>query len=376
MFKTYKYRLYPNKTEEKKLLRTLEVCRWTYNAILATRKLEYETNKKLLSHFDSCKLITKWKTNPENDFLKVPYAQVLQNVSYRVDLAYKSFFRRIRNGEKPGHPRFKGIGQYDSFLYYQGGYILETDSNGKVSLNLSKIGIIKLIYHRKIQGEVCNCLIRKTNTNKWYAVFTCKFPDNNQKFTSIENPIGVDCGLISFITLSNGEQFPIKKFFRKSEEKLKKLHEKVSESKNNTPERTEAKKRLSLAYEKTGNQRLNYSHHVSKYLSGKFDFIVFEDLNIVKMKEEKKKKFGKSVQDAAWNQLVLHTTYKAENAGKRVVLVNPAYTSQTCSNCGKIKKKSLSERWHNCECGLSIDRDENAAINILRLGMQSLEVPN
>jgi len=294
----------------------------------------------------------------------------LQNVSDRLDKAYQNFFRRVKIGEKPGFPRFKGKGWYDSFTYPQSGFSFSQDNS---QLRLAKIGDVKIVYHRKLQGKIKSCNVRRTLTNKWYVSFSCELPDV-EKVQQITNPIGVDCGLYSFVTLSNGQKVDAQKFFRQSEEYIAHLHQNVSMYEKGSNEREEAKKRLSLVYEKVTHRRSDFAHKLSLDLVRRFHYIVFEDLSIDKM--IKNHKLAKSIQDVAWNQLIQYTTYKAESAGTYVELVDPAYTSQTCSNCGRIVKKSLSERWHECECGLSIDRDENAAINILRLGMQSLEAPN
>jgi putative transposase len=270
-------------------------------------------------------------------------------------------------GEKPGFPRFRGKERYDSFTYPQSGFELSDDNQ---SLRLAKIGTIRVVFHRQMAGEIKTCTLRKTRSGKWYTTFSCELPDV-EKVAEICNPVGVDCGLNNFITLSNGEKFDAPKFFRQSEETIARLGQRLSVCEKGSLKRKETKKRLALAYERVCNRRSNYAHHVSRWLVANFDCVVFEDLSINKMIQNHK--LAKSIQDVAWNQLVQYTIYKAEEAGGWVELVDPAYTSQTCSNCGNIAKKSLSERRHSCACGCEMDRDENAAVNILRLGMQSLE---
>lgn len=362
--------MYPNKSEERNLRATLETCRWTYNSLLGLRKSTYEQENRSLSKFDCNKVLAAWKQEQGNAALGSVHSQVLQNVSDRVDKAYQGFFRRVKKGEKPGFPRFRGLGWYDSFTYPQSGFSLR--DNNQV-LRLSKIGDVKIIYHRPIQGKINTCTIRRTPTNKWYVTFSCELPDV-EKVTHISNPVGIDCGLNSFIKLSNGQTFDAMQFFRHAEEKISELHRKLSQYAKSTPERRKARKRLASCYEKVTNRRTDYAHHISKQLVENFDCLVFEDLSIDRMLGNHR--LAKSIQDAAWNQLVQYTIYKAENAGRWVVLVDPKYTSQTCSACGRISKKSLSDRWHKCECGCSMDRDENAAINILRLGLQPLKAPH
>jgi putative transposase len=373
MLRTYKYRIYPDKRTEQNLMGTLEVCRWTYNNVLALRKDSYEQDGKSVSKFDCNKAIKIWKKQEGYESLNNVHSQVLQNVSDRVDKAYSAFFRRVKMGETPGFPRFRGFGWYDSFTFPQTGFELFQDEDQKVYLSLSKIGYVRVVYHRKIEGDIKTCTIRKTPTGKWYATFSCEVPDVRKK-EIIENPVGVDCGLYSFITLSNGQKVDIQKFFRTAEDRIAQVQRRMSLCTKGTPERREMKKRVALAYEKVSHQRENFAHQISKRLVENYDYIIFEDLSIDRM--IKNHRLAKSIQDVAWNQLVQYTQYKAENAGTWVELVDPAYTSQMCSDCGNVRKKSLSERVHVCEeCGLEMDRDENAAINIMRLGTQSLEAP-
>ena len=371
MLRAFKYRLYPNKRTEKKLLETLEICRLVYNKILETKKTVYETDKKSLSKFACNDLIAKWK---EDDLiLSGVHSQVLQNVSDRISKAFDGFFRRVKAGEKEvGYPRFKSYGRYDSFTFPQSGFEIKADKRKNV-LRLSKIGDVRIVYHRQIEGVVKTCNIRKSSSGKWYATFSCELPDVEIK-QIVENPIGVDRGLNQLVALSNGDSVSAPRFYRKSEQDLDRLNQKLSACGKGTPERKEAKKRLSLLHEKIANKRSDFNHHVSKQLARNFDFITFEDLSVSQM--AKNHRFAKSIYDAAWTQLVQYTTYKAVEAGGGVVLVDPRYTSQICSSCGVKEKKTLNERWHECDCGLSIDRDHNAAINILRLGLQSLEAPN
>lgn len=305
MRRTFKYRIYPNTKQEKTFLFVLETCRWIYNNILEIKRYTYKQESKNLSRIDCNKFITQWKKEEDKRFIGDVYTQILQDVSDRVDKAYKSFFRRVKNKEKPGFPRFKSIGQYDSFTYTQLGFSL---NNNNQILRLGKIGDIKIVYHRKIEGKIKTLTVKKTPTNKWYASFSCELPDV-EKTKSVSNPIGVDCGLYNFITLSNGQTIDAQKFFRKSEEVITYLDQKLSSCEKGTPERREAKKRLGLAYEKVFNRRDNFAHLVSKQLVNSYDYIVFEDLAIRKM--IKNHKLAKSIQDVAWNQLVRYTDRKS-----------------------------------------------------------------
>jgi len=363
LLKVFRYRIYPTKSQRTKLAKTLELCRWTYNEILAFRKNAYEQEGKSVSYYDTKKLLPQWKeTKPE---LKEVHSQVLQDVVKRVDLSFQAFFRRVKNGEKPGYPRFKGYGRYDSFTYTQSGFSLKS---GK--LWLSKIGYIKIKLHRKIEGEIRRLNIRRTPTGKWFASFLVEAePDEPLPKTGLS--IGVDVGLKSFITLSNGEHIDNPRFFVHEEKALAKAQRKLSKAEKGTPEQAKALKVVHRIHERIANKRDDFVQKLSLNLVKSYDLIAFEELNIEGM--VKNHCLAKHIADAAWNKLIATTSYKAEWAGKRVVLVNPSNTSQICSGCGQMVQKDLSERVHRCPfCGLTLDRDHNAAINILRLGLQSV----
>jgi putative transposase len=183
--------------------------------------------------------------------------------------------------------------------------------------------------------------------------------------------IGVDVGLKEFAVLSNGDPIHNPRFFRVEEKRLAKAQRRLSKATKGTPERKKRRKVVALVHERIANQRRDFAHQESRKLVNKFAIIVFEKLNIKGML--KNHCLAKSIADAAWSQLVEYTSYKAENAGRCARQVNSRNTSQRCSGCGEIVKKDLSLRMHDCgDCGLVLDRDHNAAINILTLGLQSL----
>lgn len=362
MLKAYRYRLYPTKSQVTLLERTLEICRWVYNDTLALRKNAWEQERRSVSLYETNKILTQWKK--EKPDLNRVHSQVLQNVQMRIDLAFKAFFRRLRSGEKPGYPRFKGKGRYDSFTYPQSGFNLND-----AHLHLSKIGDVKVILHRPIEGTIKTLTIRRSATGKWYACFSVEYDPSPAPRK--ETAVGVDVGLTSFATLSNGEKIENPRFFRTGEKALAKAQRRLSKAEKGTPERKKARKIVAHVHERIANRRLNFAHQTSRQLVNQFGTIVFEDLNIRNM--QKNHCLAKSIADVAWNQFIAVTMSKAEDAGSHVILVNPRNTSQRCSRCGMIVAKTLSDRLHSCpHCGLVMDRDQNAAINILRLGLQSL----
>ena len=364
MHKSFKCRIYPTKSQRSRMERTLDLCRWVYNQTLAYRKNAWEQDNKPVSKFETYNKLPGWKV--EKPELIEVHSQVLQNVQERVDLAFKAFFRRVKSGEKPGYPRFKGKGRYDSFTYPQSGFKL---LSGK--LRLSKIGDIKIKLHRPIEGKIKRLTIRRSSTGKWFACFSVEIDDPLKPPWKDGSMVGIDVGLESFATLSNGEKIDNPRFFRSEEKALAKAQRRLSKCEKGTPERRKALKVVQRIHERIANRRYDFAHQISNQLVSKYGLIAFEDLSIKNMLQNHN--LAKSISDAAWRMLVTVTSYKAESAGSIVVLVDPRNTSQLCSRCGLKVPKSLSERIHECpQCGLVMDRDENAAINILRLGLQSL----
>ncbi len=362
MLKAYQYRLYPTKAQITRLNQTLEICRKVYNNTLVLRRNSWKYDQKSLSLFDTNKELTQWKKKfPE---LKTVFSQVLMNVQVRVDLAYKAFFRRVKSGENPGYPRFKSVGRYDSITYSQFGFKIEDKT-----IYASKIGDIKIIFHRPFEGNVKTLGIRKTSTQKWYASIVCEdvprhiLPDSGEH-------VGIDVGLKTFATMSNGQVIENPQFYQTEEENLAIVSRKMSRYKTGSVEFKKTRKAVVRVHEKILNRREDFTQKLSRSLVNRYGVICFEDLSISELLEVSR--CAKGIMDASWSKLIQYTTYKAEDAGRSVVLVNPRNTSQMCSRCGQIVKKDLSVRVHDCpHCGLVLDRDLNAAINILRLGLQS-----
>lgn len=360
--KTFKYRLQPSRSQRTKLLQTLEVCRWVYNETLATRKRAWEQEQKSLLLYDTHKLLPLWKQ--EHPELREVFSQVLQNVQERVDLAFQAFFRRVKAGEKPGYPRFRGEGWYDSFTFKQFGFELLENR-----LFLSKIGTMKMILHRPMEGRIKTLTIRRDAVGNWYACFTCEIEPEPLPFNDLA--IGIDLGLTCLARFSSGEGIENPRFFRRAEKELAKAQRKLSKAERGTPERAKRRRAVQHIHQRIANRRKNFAHQESRKLVNAFGFLAFENLRIQNMLQNHH--LAKSISDAAWRHLIQYTTYKAENAGRVVVLVEPGYTSQECSGCGERVEKSLDIRVHDCPvCGLVMDRDQNAARNILRLGLESL----
>lgn len=366
--KAFKYRIYPTPAQETQLNQQLELCRWVYNKTLEMRKDSFAQDGISLSYYDTKKMLPIWKE--EHPALKRVHSMVLQNVTMRVDLAFQAFFRRVKAGDTPGYPRFKGRGWYDSLTYPQYGNGARLVGN---QLNLSKIGGIKVKLHREICGTPKTVCIRRSSAGKWYVAFSCQ--SEAEPLPDEQKVIGVDVGLTNFATLSNGEKIGNPSFFRRDAKKLAKAQRRLEKEAKGTPQREKRKRVVTRIHERIANKRTDFAHKVSRDLVNTYGVIVFEDLNITGMMSKHTIVFGyklnKGISDVAWSQLAQFTSYKAANAGRVFLQVDPRNTSKRCSRCTMLVDKDLSVRIHNCpHCGLVLDRDHNAAINILTLGLQ------
>ncbi|MEA1984420.1 MAG: transposase [Euryarchaeota archaeon] len=336
------------------MVKTLDVCRYIHNEFLADRRNAYDRCNIGLTTFDQINQLKYLK------FGTPVQSQVKQDVLRRLGKSFNAFFRRCKSGKKPGYPRFKCKNRYNSFTYPQSGFKIEDNR-----LKLSRIGNIKIKQHRDMEGKIKTCTIKR-EVDQWYAVFSVDMGHSPEKVNP-NTSIGIDVGLNSCVTLSNGEQYDSPKYYRRSEKMLAVQQKRLSTKKKGSKNRNKHKITVAKVHRKIRNQRLDFNHKLSRFLVNRFDKIVFEDLNIVNM--VKNHCLAKSIHDVAWNQLIQMTKSKAEEAGKYVELVNPYNTSQKCSSCGTIVKKGLSVRVYKCQnCGLELDRDINAAINILNLG--------
>lgn len=295
----------------------------------------------------------------------------MQEACTRVDLAFQAFFRRVKAGETPGYPRFKGRGWYKSFTFPQAGFGWKFLDNGR--LRLAKIGDVKIKLHRPLEGDIKTLTIKRDTVGNWYACFSVAVePEPLEPSPCAQRaPVGIDLGLTHFATLSTGEQLPNPRFFRRDEKALAKAQRKLSACEKGTPAYRKRQRVVQHIHQRIANRRRDFAHQTSRYLVDTFQVIAFEDLSPSDM--VKLRSLAKSISDAAWNQLIQYTTYKAEKAGRTVVRVDPRYTSQDCSGCGERVQKSLSVRVHQCpRCGLEIDRDLNAALNIVARGLACL----
>ena len=379
--RTYKYRIYPTKSQCTCLENQFSMCRHLYNWALEDRIWFYQVHGISLSLYDQINELPVLKS--QRPWFKSVHSHVLQNVLRRLDVSYKNFFRDPGN---VGFPKFKKYKQWQSITYHQ--YLSRPDG-GKI--RASKIGDIKIQYHRVIpESAKIKTMTIKKEAGKWFVCFSVEQDQHIELKQTPVNFLGIDLGLIDFYYDSDGDHVSAPRYLRKSERKLAKLQKKLSKAKKRSKRYKKLLKALQKCHYRIKCQRSDFLHKTANNLLDKIDFLVFENLNIKNMtrkpapkKDPNSEKFlpngasaksglNKSISDAGWFQFLTLLKYKAETLGKQLVGVNPAYTSQTCSGCGKIFKKALSVRTHKCpHCGLVLNRDHNAAINILRLGLQS-----
>ena len=338
---------------------TLAVCRLVYNSMVHERTALHKQGLKAPTFYTQAPALAQWKKDHAE--LKTVHSQVLQNVARRVELAFQAFFRRVKAGETPGYPRSKGKGQYDSITYPQSGFKVGASS---IWLSLQGKQVqVKANLHRAIVGTVKTCTVRRYGA-KWFVCFAVEQEDNS--LTPSTDSIGLDAGLDSFMALSNGEFVENPRFFRRDEKALAKAGRKQAKTKKRSPARKKANKVLFRIHQRVRNRRHDFVHQTARRLVNRFGVIAVEKLNVKNMLGNHC--LAKSISDASWSMFRTVLTQKAESAAREVIAVNPAYTSQDCHACGYRAKKKLSERWHLCPmCGASLDRDTNAAINILSL---------
>lgn len=363
VLKAYKFKV---KKANRKVLdnldSTLDLCRELYNAGLAERRDAWRLNRITIGYLEQANQLSEIKEVRQD--LKNSHSQILQDVLKRLDKTFKAFFSRVKKGvAKVGFPRFQGKNRYDSFTFPQSGFSLTGNK-----LTLSKIGTLTLRLSRKIVGKVKTLTIKK-ELNSWFAIFTVEVESESLGKTG--QVVGIDIGIKSFAVFDDGQMINNPKFYESTQKQLRRFQRSISRKKKDSQSRRKAVLKLKKLHLRIKNLRHEFLHQETTKLIKKFDVICIEKLNI---KGLAKGILAKQVNDASWSKFFNLLNYKAANADKKVVEVKSCGTSQICSNCLIEVPKDLSVRIHHCRnCGLVLDRDTNAAKNILRLGLRLLE---
>ena len=360
MRKTFKYKLRPTPVQERALDEVLWRCRDLYNAALEQRITAWRRCGVSLSRFDQASELKEIRA-ALLEYAAVP-SHVLQDVLIRLDRAYQAFFRRVARGEKAGFPRFKARDRFHSFTFMEYGHSVRVDNGALV---LSRIGRLAVRWSRPLEGVPKTVTVTR-EADGWYVSFACaEVP--TEPLPATGDATGVDLGLESFATLADGSQIENPRIFRVAEMNLRRAQRRVTRRCKGGRRRKRAVVLLARAHQRVRRARAHFHHKEALKLVRAYDAIYHEDLQTANML--KNPRLAKSIADAGWSAFLGILSFKAEEAGKTVVGVPPAFTSQACSCCGALVQKALSARWHECpDCGTSLHRDHNAALNILHMG--------
>ena len=363
MIVSYTYRAYPDATTEGRLNTALDTCRWLYNKLLEECNAAKENGSSPTMRGMQARIVMLKEENP---FLKGVYSKVLQMVNYTLWSNIRALSQTKKNGRKIGKLRFKSASRYRTLNYNQSGFKIDREQS---TITFSKIGTIPFFMHRPYEGTVKGVLITRSG-DTWYVIIQAEQEVSEPKKEG--RSVGIDVGLTSFAVDSDGTAIENPRFFEQSKEKIKKLQRSLARKKRFSKNWMKGKAKLEKVYNHITNQRRDFLHKLSRYYVDTYATICVEDLDI-KGLQEKGNSTGlhRSIHDVSWGRFHSYLAYKAESAGTNVIAVDPRNTTQMCSNCGSIVKKTLSDRIHECPyCGFVADRDYNAAVNIHRMGME------
>ena len=375
-YKNYvlKIRIYPNLEQKSYLHRAFGCSRFIYNYFLDKSQKEYESEKKYFNCFDLQKEVTKLKKTEEYSWLKDAEATLLNNALNHLDIAYKNLYQ-ARKQKKEYNLRFKS-----KKIHRESFTSTCINSNIKIDFENKRIKIPKLKSWIKYRDEreafdynsIQKITIKQTPAGNYYASIHFRIPKTVNTYTpDLKKSVGIDFGLKNFITLSNGGKINSPECLKKSLRKLKRLNKSHSRKKTNSKNKEKARIKLAKCHEKIANQRKYFNDCLSKKLLDNYDFIFIEDLNIQSMK----KLWGRKVSDIAWYQFTTMLNYKALERNKYVLKIDRFFpSSKLCHNCGyKNEALSLNDRKWICPvCYSELDRDINAAKNILKKGLKKL----
>ena len=366
MIRTYKYRLYPTNAQARTLDFLLWQGRTLYNAALEQRITVYKETGKGVSYYQQWAHFRDLR-NASPDTLGQLNATSVQQMLRRLDKAFVAFFRRLKAGETPGFPRFKGRDRFNS-LEYRHGDGCKVRPGERVMLYVQNVGEVKVKYHRPLPDKaIIKHVILKRRNRKWYVCLQLDLPEPSV----VPHPgpaVGIDMGLSHLLAFSDGTLVENSRWLRRSLAQLRVAQHRLSRRQKGSVRRRKAAAQVARLHERVANQRRDFWHKLTRQLADTYSLIALEDLTLAFMTANHH--LALSAHDAGLAEFQQLLAYKAEGAGTQVVTVNPAYTSQACSGCGVVVKKDLSVRVHVCpDCGLTLDRDVNAARNILMLAV-------
>lgn len=359
MLRAFQFCLQPNATQRAALDHILRDNCETYNAALQERKEAWKLQRKSVTYRMQQDQITQLR---QDQAFAVIAADIQRDPLRRVDRAFKAFFLRCKSGgEKPGFPRFRSQRRYNSFTFLGNRPVVRDRS-----VRIPNVGDIRMRGGRSVHGMPKTATVKRDG-KRWNVSVVCDIGPAPEKRV-VSTAVGIDVGLTTLATLSDGRAIENPRWTRKHEARIAASSRALARKQRRSKNRIRAREALRRAHQRAANARSNYLHHVSKWLVANYDLIAHENLNIQGMSQGR---LAKSIMDAAWAQLLFQLRYKAESAGTYVVAVNPRGTSIRCSGCGEPVPKTLADRQHICGCGLSVGRDHNAALNVLALGISA-----
>lgn len=365
---TYKFRLYPTSEQEQSLSFVMEVCRWVYNHFLYI----WNSVPKIPSRYDLQAILPELKKDHPD--LKKVNSKTLQMVLFTLYSNLSSLVALKKKGKKVGRLRYKKYGQFKSFILNQSGFKVKTTGNRLDNLYVSKVGDIPIRLHQKIEGVIKQVIIKKYRSGEWYAM-VCTEKETQSTTQTPQSFIGLDVGLLHFLTDNIGRQIENPKFYKQALKRIKKEQRRLSSKKKGSNNWLKQKKRLNKSYDKLTHQRDDFLHKLSRYYVDAYDLIIAEDLTITGM--VRNRNLSQSILDSSWSKFFFMLSYKAESADKVFVKIDPKNTSKECSVCGNIQDIPLSKRTYYCAiCDATVDRDVNAAINILKRGIVRQGLPS
>ena len=355
LVRNYKFRLYPNSDQEKKLQNNLNACRWVYNRFVEMAERGFVTRNDMNYFLTELKQQEPWLYNY--------HSKMLQMISTQIDGAQKALMRLHENGHKAGKIRFARYDEYRTFTYNQSGYKLE-QSGGKDVLHLSKIGFVEIRKHREPIGEIKQIIVTRSKSGKWHACITCENTTYHIPKINFSKVVGIDVGITNFTYDSDGHQTPNPLNLKKMLKPLARVQRKVARRQIGSQNRKKAVRWYQIIHERIKNRRKDFQHQLSTIYAKNNNVVFVEKLEKGNM--VKNHKLARNIMDSGWSAFCDMLNYKC-----MLVEVSAKNTTIDCSRCGNVVPKSLAVRIHSCDkYGLVLDRDYNASRNILQKGLR------
>ena len=369
---SYKFRLYPNRNQINLIERTFGCCRYVYNYYLVMRQEVYQTSRTTLNYYGCCQNLTLLKQQEEMSWLREVDATALQASIQDLDRAFQNLFRRTKQRERPGYPKFKS--KHCHKQSYKSKCVGATIKVLDGAVQLPKLGKVRCHISRVVEGRILSATISRSASGKYYVSLCCRLARDMPKLPSTGAFVGLDMGIKSFAVSSDGVEYANPKYLQQSEKKLARLQRQLSRKTKDSSNWNKARIKIAKLHEHIANQRLDMQHKLSTQILRQNDIICIEDLapnNLVQ-----NHKLAKFISDAAWGEFRRQFNYKAKWYGRTLITVDRFYaSSQICSHCGEhwSGAKDLKVRQWVCpNCGTTLDRDTNAAINILNKGLRQV----